>query len=188
MLAFPDPPATLGNERVALRLAAERDIPEILIAHQDDATLAARLGSERPPSGAELGRRAEASAARRAAGEELWLTVLARDREPVSDDCCGQIEVVDVDPEHERAALTSWIAPGARGRGLGAAALALAGRWLLTDAGLARVHILADPGDPAIRRAAETAGFRSEGVLRGYALRSGGRADVEVLALVVADL
>jgi RimJ/RimL family protein N-acetyltransferase len=170
MLAFPDPPTTLADPMVALRLAAERDIPEVLIAHQDDATLAVRLGLERPPSGAELGRRAEASAARRAAGEELWLTVLARDRDPAGDECCGQIEVGDVDPEHDRAALTIWIAAGDRGRGLGSAALALAGRWLLTDAGLARVHILADPRDPAIRRAAEKAGFRSEGVLGGYTL------------------
>ena len=45
--------------------AAERDIPEILIAYQDDPELHMRLGLERPPSGAELGRQME-EAGRRA--------------------------------------------------------------------------------------------------------------------------
>jgi len=188
MLAFPDPPSTLADGTVALRLAAERDIPEILIAHQDDPALAAALGLSRPPSGAELGRRAEASAGERAAGRELWLTVLAAGG---SDVCLGQIDVHEVEPEDSRASLAIWIAPGHRRRGLGAAALALAGRWLIADAGLARLQILADAADPAIRATAHAAGFASEGVLRGYRPGPGGagfRVDVEVLSLVAADL
>jgi RimJ/RimL family protein N-acetyltransferase len=188
MLAFPDPPPTLVDATVALRLAAERDIPETLIAHQDDPALAGSLGLSRPPSGAELGRRAEGSAAERAAGRELWLTVLAGGG---SDECLGQIDVHDVEPDDARAALTIWIAPGHRRRGLGSAALALAGRWLIADVGLQRLQILADPSDAAIRGAALTAGFRPEGVLRGYRPGVGGtgfRTDVEVLALVAADL
>jgi [ribosomal protein S5]-alanine N-acetyltransferase len=188
MLAFPDPPPTLADPTVALRLAAERDIPETLIAHQDDPRLAQALGLTRPPSGAELGRRAEASAAERAAGRELWLTVVAA-RGP--DECIGQIDVHDVEPNDSRAALTIWVAPAHRGRGVGSAALALAGRWLLADVGLHRVQILADASDPAIHAAAVKAGFRPEGVLRGYrpgAGKTGFRTDAEVLALVAADL
>lgn len=188
MLAFPDPPPALADAKVALRLAAERDIPETLIAHQDDPGLARALGLTRPPSSAELGRRAEASAAERAAGRELWLTVLAAGG---SDECIGQIDVHDVEPDDGRAALTIWIASAHRRRGVGSAALALAGRWLIADIGLHRLQILADPADPAIRGAALRAGFRAEGVLRGYrpgAGRAGFRADAEVLALVAADL
>jgi len=186
MAPFPDPPRTLADDTVALRLAAERDIPEVLIAHQDDRTLAERLGLSRPPSGAELGRRVEASAAERAAGTELWLTILAAGG---GDECRGQLEAVDVDAAQGRATLTVWVAPRDRRRGLGSSALALAGRWLLTDCGLERVQLHADPAVEALRGAAQRAGFRSEGVLRGYLLGPDGRRrDVEVFSLVAADV
>jgi RimJ/RimL family protein N-acetyltransferase len=188
MTHFPDPPASLTDERAALRLAAERDIPEVLIAHQDDAALAGALGLDRPPSGAELGRRAEESGAERAAGTAVWLTILGRAADGFSDVCRGQIEVSDVDADHRRAELTVWVAPRDRRRGLATAALRLAGGWVLTAAGLERVALLADPSDPAIRGAASAAGFRAEGVLRGYRLQRTGRADVEVFSLVRADL
>jgi RimJ/RimL family protein N-acetyltransferase len=129
----------------------------------------------------------EASPAQRAAGDELWLTVTAAG----SDECRGQLELTAVDSEHRRGALTLWIAPRDRGRGLGTAALALAGRWLLTDGGLERVALLAPPANSALRGAAQRAGYRAEGVLRGEALGvggTGGRVDVEVHSLVVADL
>ena len=44
----------------------------------------------------------------------------------------GQIRVEAVDWDHARAELTIWLAPQARGRGLGRNALRLAGEWLLT--------------------------------------------------------
>jgi RimJ/RimL family protein N-acetyltransferase len=185
MAAFPDPPAALADDRVALRLAAERDIPEVLIAHQDDPGLARALWLERAPSGAELGRRAEQSASERAAGSSVWLTILLADG---SDECRGQIDVRDVDPDHRRAELSVWVAPRRRRHGLAGAALRLAGRWLLTEGCLERVALLADPADPAIRGALATAGFQSEGVLRGYRLVRTGRLDVEVFSLVRADL
>jgi RimJ/RimL family protein N-acetyltransferase len=188
MLAFPEPPPTLADGPAALRLAAERDIPETLIAHQDDPGLARALGLRRPPSGAELGRRAEQSAALRAAGRELWLTVLAVGG---TDECLGQLDVHDVEPDDARASLTIWIAPRHRRRGLGSAALALAGRWLIAEVGLARLQLLVDPANQAIRGTALKAGFRSEGVLRGYRAgpgRAGFREDAEVLSLVAGDL
>jgi RimJ/RimL family protein N-acetyltransferase len=185
MPGFPEPPAPLADDRAALRPAAERDIPEVLIAHQDDPGLARALWLDRPPSGAELGRRVEASPGERTAGRDLWLTIVPAGGD---DGCRGQLEVRDVDADHRRAELTLWVAPAARGRGLGTSALRLAGEWLLRDTFLARVGLLADPGDPAIRAAAARAGFRSEGVLRGYRLLRSGRVDVEAFSLVEADL
>jgi RimJ/RimL family protein N-acetyltransferase len=181
--SLPVPPPTLADDRVALRLAAERDIPEILIAYQDDRALATALGLARPPSGAELGRRVEAAATLRAAGE-LWLTVTVAG----SDECCGQLELHDLDADQRRAELTVWIASRRRRQGLGSAALGLAGRWLLTDGGLDRVSLLAAPDHAALRGAAGAAGYRTEGILRGYGLGPGGRADAEVHSLVAADL
>lgn len=167
-----------------LRLAAERDIPEVLIAHQDDPLLAFGLGLARPPSGAELGRRAEEAAAERADGSGVWLTILR----PGSDECRGQVDVHDVDWDHRRAQIGIWVAPRERGHGLARAALGLAGAWLLQACGLLRVELLTEPDNQSMIRAAQAAGFTSEGILRSYLREHRRRVDVAVMSLIPADL
>jgi RimJ/RimL family protein N-acetyltransferase len=132
MPSLPQLAQPLHDERVTVRLAAERDIPEILIAHQDDPRLHQRLGLERPPSGAELGRQMEQASQQRVAGARVILTIL----EPGSEECCGQIEVCEIDWTERRAGVRLWVAPQARGRGLGRAALELTKRWLSEAGGL----------------------------------------------------
>jgi RimJ/RimL family protein N-acetyltransferase len=185
MPSFPDLGPTPSSPTAQLRPVAERDIPEILIAHQDDPRLAAALGLEQPPSGAELGRRVEGDADERAAGVGAWLTILDATG---SDACRGQLEIHDVDWDHQRAGLSIWVAPGARGRGLGAAGLGLAGRWLLEVCGFMRVELHATADNRALLRAAEHAGFVAEGVLRGYRRVRGRRVDAVVLSLIAGDL
>lgn len=167
-----------------VRPAAERDIPEVLVAHQDDPSLHAALGLNRPPSGAELGRRIDAAAHTWATGTGALLTIVERH----ADDCVGQVDIVELDHDHRRAELRIWVAPARRGRGLGADALALTGRWLLEAAGMARVQILADPEGAAVRGPAVRAGFSEEATLRGYRRRRGRRVDVVVLSLIARDL
>jgi RimJ/RimL family protein N-acetyltransferase len=188
MPSFPDLGPPLTGRTARLRLAAERDIPEILIAHQDDPQLYASLGLEQPPSGAELGRRVEGEAGERAAGAGAWLTILDGPEGSGSDICRGQVEVADVDWDHRRAGLSIWVAPADRGRGLGAGALALAGRWLLEICGMMRVEVYVAPDNQALLRAAARAGFVAEGVLRGYRRARGRRIDAAVLSLIDADL
>lgn len=180
------PPLTspLAAGPVRLRDAAERDIPEVLIAYEDDRKMHLGLFEERPPSAAALGRRAELESADRAAGERATFTVCAED----SDLCVGQLTVHNLDWEHARGELSLWIAPGQRGRGLGAGALRLASAWLLQTCGLQRLQVLAEPDNTPMRRAAARAGFVSEGVLRGHMRRRGARVDVVVLSLVSGDL
>jgi RimJ/RimL family protein N-acetyltransferase len=184
MPAIPDLTEPLRQGRVALRFGSERDIPEILIAHQDDPQLHERLGEPRPPSGAELGRRAEQGPAERAAGTRVTLTILDGE----SDDCRGQINVHDIDWDHERAEVGIWVVPQLRRTGLGAGALSLAGRWLLRDCGLQRVQIVTRSDNEAVIRAARSGGFLYEGVLRAYLRDRCGRVDVAVLSLLPSDL
>jgi RimJ/RimL family protein N-acetyltransferase len=184
MAAIPDLTEPLRQGRVALRFGTERDIPEVLIAHQDDPQLHESLGELRPPSGAELGRRAEQAPAERAAGTQVTLTIL----EGESDDCRGQIGVHEIDWDHERAELQIWVVPQLRRTGLGGAALALAGRWLLRDCGLRRVQIVTRSDNEAVIGAARAGGFSYEGVLRGYLRDRGARVDVAVLSLLPTDL
>jgi RimJ/RimL family protein N-acetyltransferase len=174
----------LSDGRVALRDAAERDIPEILIAHQHDPALYLRLGMERPPSGAELGRQMEQQAGERAAGERARLTILERG----SDEFRGRVSVHAVDWGHARAELGVWVVPQARRRGLGAAALRLASRWLFDRCGLRRAGILADPGNQAMLATARAAGFSREGVLRGYCRLGAGSLDMVSFSLLPQDL
>lgn len=184
MPSFPELTTPLSDGRVTVRLAAERDIPEVLIAYQDDPELHFRLVEERPPTGAELGRRAEQAEAERLAGRSLTLTIV----EPGADICRGQLYVHQVEWDDLRAELGIWVSPQRRGRGLAGGALALAGTWLLREGGLERLALLTEPTNQPMIRAAEAAGFSHEGVLRRYMRQRDRRIDAAVLSLVRHDL
>jgi RimJ/RimL family protein N-acetyltransferase len=184
MPSFPELAEPFTDGSVIVRLAAERDIPEILIAYQDDPDMHVRFGEERPPSGAELGRLAERAEGDRVAGRGLTLTIT----EPGDDTCRGQINVHHVDWENARAELGLWVAPTRRGSGLGRRALVLVAGWLLRDRGFQRVQIMTEPDNERMIAAAGAAGFNFEGVLRGYTRERGARIDNAVLSLVRGDL
>jgi RimJ/RimL family protein N-acetyltransferase len=184
MPAFPHLKDPLSGDHVTLRDAAERDIPEVLIAYQDDPELCARLGKERPPSAAELGQAAEREGATRAAGTGAELTILV----PGSDVCRGQLNVHHVDWDNARGELGIWLSPRSRGVGLGSGALRLAAEWLLRECGLERVELLTEPDNEPMLRAARAARFVHEGVLRSYLLERGQRVDAAILSLVQGDL
>jgi RimJ/RimL family protein N-acetyltransferase len=184
MPRLPQHSPPLQEGPVRLRDAAERDIPEVLIAYEDDRQMHLRLFEERPPTGAALGRRAECEYADRAAGSRATLTVCADG----SDLCVGQITVGRIDWEHARGELSMWIAVDWRGRGIGATALRLACTWLLERCGLERVQLLVEPDNVAMLRAAAHAGFVDEGILRRHLRQRGVRVDVAVLSLLRSDL
>ncbi|HEY1516111.1 MAG TPA: GNAT family protein [Solirubrobacteraceae bacterium] len=184
MSSFPQLTEPLTDGTVALRDYIERDIPEILIAYQDDPGLHVCSGEDRPPSGAELGRLAEREWADRNAGERAALTIL----EPDSDTCVGQIRVQPVDWDQSRAEISVWLAPQVRGRELGRGALRLAGGWLLGPCRLARVEMVVDRDNAAMIRAAQDAGFVPEGILREYVRKRGKGVDVAIMSLIPGDL
>lgn len=139
MPAIPAPPSRLRDELIALRAIAEWDIPDVLIAYQDDRSLHEALGERRAPTAAQLGAEVERSEALRLAGERISLTLV----EPGRNDCRGRISVSAFDWERKRAELTVWVAPGFRGRGFADHALALAIGWLKRDVGLEEVAVMA---------------------------------------------
>jgi len=170
MPALPCLEQPLSDGVAVLRLSAERDIPEVLIAYQDDPALHLVLGERRPPTGAQLGRRAERAPARLRAGEGATLTVL----EAGDDVCRGEVRVGPIDWGRGSAELAVWIAPGRRGRGLGRRALRLASAWLLGEVGLERVSLAGDPGNAALLAAARGAGFAAQGGAEGPGERAPG--------------
>ncbi len=183
MARIPALESPLSDDLVAIRDTAERDIPEILIAYQDDPQMHVWFGASRPPSGAELGRRIEREPELRASGAGATWTIL----EPGSDVCRGQVNVHHIDWEHARGELGIWLAPQVRGKGLAQHALRLMSGWLF-ELGFERVHLLTDPDNRAMIRSAEAAGFVYEGVLRSYQRERGARVDVGVMSLLPTDL
>jgi RimJ/RimL family protein N-acetyltransferase len=181
-LPFLDPP--IADRRVVLRDAAERDIPDILIAYQDDPGLHARLGLQRPPSGAELGREIEEAPWEHRSGTRARLSILEHD----SDQFRGRILIHNVDWENGRAELGVWVVPDGRGRGLARAGLRLAAGWLFDRCGFARLELLTEPDNEPMLRAATAAGFVQEGVLRRHARRGNSRQDMAILSLLTSDL
>jgi len=87
-----------------------------------------------------------------------------------------------------RAELGVWVIPQERGKGLARAALRLAAGWLFERCRLARLELLTEPDNEPLLRAAATAGFVREGVLRHHARRGKGRQDMVVLSLLASDL
>lgn len=183
MPVIPELVEPLTDGHVVLRAAAERDIPEILIAYQDDPELHIRLGQDRPPSAAELGRQAEEAEADRATGTCLRVTIL----EPGSDVCRGRILAKDFDWDHARAELGIWLAPQARGKGLAPGALRLLSAWLFETCGLQRVQIRTGPDNGPMLTAARKAGFVYEGILRAHERVRGARVDAAILSLLPTD-
>jgi RimJ/RimL family protein N-acetyltransferase len=139
MPAIPEPPARLRDDVIELRGIAEWDIPDVLIAYQDDSSLHRALGEQRAPTGAQLGNEVERSGALRLAGERISLTLV----EPGRNDCRGRINVFGFDWDRKRAELAVWVAPDFRGRGFADHALALTIDWLKRDVGLADIAVLA---------------------------------------------
>jgi RimJ/RimL family protein N-acetyltransferase len=85
----------------------------------------------------------------------------------------GQIGVQAIDRVLSVARVGYWTLPEARGRGVATRALALAGRWALTDLGLNRLELGHALGHEASCRIAERCGFPYEGTLRGAMFDSG---------------
>jgi RimJ/RimL family protein N-acetyltransferase len=182
--SLPDLREPLSDGVIALRLSAERDIPEILIAHQDDPELYIRIGEERPPSGAELGRRSERAEIERLGGRRAELTIV----EPGSDVCVGMVSVSHLDWLNARGEVGVWLAPQVRSRGYAPRALILTARWLFEACRLERVELLTQPDNQAMIASARRAGFQLEGVLRGYTLERGARTDLAIMSLLPSDL
>ncbi|MEU8510307.1 GNAT family protein [Kitasatospora sp. NPDC048722] len=87
-----------------------------------------------------------------------------------------------------RATIGYWTAASARGRGVAGHALRTVADWALREAGLARLELHIEPWNTGSLRTAERAGFRREGLLRAHRTIAGERRDMELYALLAADL
>lgn len=78
--------------------------------------------------------------------------------------------------------------PENRGRGAATEAVQLLVRYLFETKRVNRIRLVIDPGNTASRRLADRCGFRHEGTARGAWYNRGKHRDVEIYAILHADV
>ncbi|GAA2987062.1 GNAT family N-acetyltransferase [Streptomyces fulvorobeus] len=106
-----------------------------------------------------------------------FVVARTRDRRPV-----GSIGLWLRDLPEGRASIGYWLVAGARGRKVAGAALRTVSTWALHDLRIPRVQLLVEPWNTPSVRTAEAAGFRREGLLRGWQQIGGRRRDMLMYA------
>jgi RimJ/RimL family protein N-acetyltransferase len=141
---------------VSLRAWEESDVRDLVDALQDpDIPRFTRIPSPYTEA------HAREFLARGMANETSFAIVGAR-----GGDLLGGIGLRDAG--EARGEVGYWVRSEARGRGVAPRALRLIAGWAFETLGLARLQLLTRPDNRASQRAAESADFRREGVLRSY--------------------
>jgi RimJ/RimL family protein N-acetyltransferase len=92
-----------------------------------------------------------------------------------------------IEPEAATAELGYVVAPRARGRGVGTAALGMLTEWALSELGLERLELRISVENGASKRVAERCGYVREGVLRSVYVKDGLREDTEIWSRLAGD-
>jgi RimJ/RimL family protein N-acetyltransferase len=179
-LRLPDPPLSEGG--IVLRAWSVSDVPALTVACQD-AEIPRWTVVPSPYTEHHARDFIAGCAEDREAGRELALAIVDRE-----DTILGAIGIGRFDWDDGRAKVGYWIAREARRRAVGARATRLLARWALTELGLERLELLANPENEASQRLAARAGFTREGVLRRYRRRRGRREDLVMFSLLAEDL
>ena len=85
--------------------------------------------------------------------------------------------IVRFGPDGHQATLGCWIAPEARGRGIGTRVLRHVADWTFETTDVVRIDAFIMVGNEASERMARRAGFQREGVLRAWDLLRGTPVD-----------
>lgn len=93
-----------------------------------------------------------------------------------------------IDPEAATAELGYIVAPAARGRGVGTAALRLLTEWAFSERGLLRLELLISADNEASKLVAARSGYVLEGVLRSLHVKQDVREDHEMWSCIPDDV
>jgi RimJ/RimL family protein N-acetyltransferase len=99
----------------------------------------------------------------------------------------GCVMAFGIEDDARTGELGYLVAAGARGRGVGTAALRLLTEWGFTERGLVRLELMISVGNEASKLVAERAGYVREGVLRSLYVKEGVREDHELWSCLPSD-
>jgi RimJ/RimL family protein N-acetyltransferase len=117
-------------------------------------------------------------------GEGRHFAVVARD----TGAFLGGVNFHNIRPEHRRAEVGFFLAPWARRRGIGSAAVAAACRWAFEHWGLVRIEMMTLPDNEGSLALAAKLGFAREGLLRQRNYERGKQVDIVMLGLLAGEL
>jgi RimJ/RimL family protein N-acetyltransferase len=96
----------------------------------------------------------------------------------------GQIGLRRCDIEHGRASVGYWVAANQRGRGYAGRALRVLTAWAATIPEITRIELYVEPFNDSSWRAAESAGYHREGLLRRWQVVAGEPRDMYMYAKI----
>ncbi|MEA2425010.1 MAG: [ribosomal protein S5]-alanine N-acetyltransferase [Thermoleophilaceae bacterium] len=175
---------TIEGDGFVLRPERPGDAAAMAQAFTDDPHLAVDWGIEDAPN--------EQTAHEWTTGHaKLWDNGEGRHfavADPETDVMIGGVNFHGVRSDHRRAEVGFWLAPAARGRGIGSGAVAAACRWAFGRWDLVRIEMTTLPGNEGSLALARKIGFEREGLLRRRNLERGNQVDIVMLGLLRDDL
>jgi RimJ/RimL family protein N-acetyltransferase len=160
------------------------DAPDVARAFAEDPGLAVDWGIDETVD-EELARRWwTAHAEEWAAGHGRHLAIV----EPGTDAFLGGVNFHRIELAHKRAEVGFWLAPWARGRGVGSGAVAGACAWAFDTWQLRRIEMTTVPDNEGALALARKLGFTREGVLRSRNFERGAHVDLVMLSLLAGEL
>jgi ribosomal-protein-alanine N-acetyltransferase len=105
-----------------------------------------------------------------------------------TDAYLGGVNFHNIRLDHRRAEVGFWLAPWARRRGVGSAAVTAACEWAFGHWQLKRIEMTTLPDNVGALALAEKIGATREGLLRSRNLERGGYVDIVMLAVLDGEL
>jgi RimJ/RimL family protein N-acetyltransferase len=174
----------IEGDGFVLRPERPEDAPAMARAFGEDPQLAIDWGIDDAPDESTALAWTTEHAELWARGEGRHFAVADFDR----SEMIGGVNFHNIRADHRRAEIGFWLAPGARGRGIGSAAVAAACRWAFGHFGLVRIEMTTLPDNEAALGLARKVGFQREGLLRNRNFERGDQVDIVMLSLLAGEL